>query len=48
MEEALRVYDILSNELPMKQAVKLAAEVTGIKKNSLYEEALRLKEKFSQ
>lgn len=47
MEEALRVYDILANELPMKQAVKLAAEVTGIKKNSLYEEVLRLKDKLS-
>ncbi len=30
-------------ELPLKQAVGLAAEITGMKKNALYEKALELK-----
>jgi 16S rRNA (cytidine1402-2'-O)-methyltransferase len=30
-------------ELPLKQAVKLAAEITGSKKNALYELALTYK-----
>ena len=35
-QQALKVYDILKQELPMKQAVKLAAEIAGAKKNELY------------
>jgi 16S rRNA (cytidine1402-2'-O)-methyltransferase len=39
-----RVLAILLKELPLKQAVGLAAEITGSKKNALYEQALKLKE----
>jgi 16S rRNA (cytidine1402-2'-O)-methyltransferase len=38
------VLEILLRELPLKQAVLLAAEITGTKKNALYEKALELKE----
>ena len=34
---------LLLKELPLKGAVKLAAEITGVSKNELYEVALRLK-----
>lgn len=37
------VLEILIRELPLKQAVGLAAEITGMKKNALYEKALKLK-----
>jgi len=40
-----RVLEILLRELPLKQAVGLAAEITGTKKNALYEKALELKNK---
>jgi 16S rRNA (cytidine1402-2'-O)-methyltransferase len=40
---ASRVLEILLMELPLKQAVLLAAEITGTKKNALYEKALELK-----
>lgn len=42
-----RVLEILLNELPLKQAVGLAAEITGTKKNALYEKALKLKREGS-
>jgi 16S rRNA (cytidine1402-2'-O)-methyltransferase len=42
-EEAERHLKTLLAELPLKQAVKLAAEITGAKKNDLYERALQLK-----
>jgi 16S rRNA (cytidine1402-2'-O)-methyltransferase len=42
-EDAQRVLKLLLNELPLKQAVKLAAEITGAKKNALYELALEVK-----
>lgn len=42
-EEMLRVLIVLLEELPLKQAVKLAAEITGKKKNLLYERALEIK-----
>ena len=38
-----RVLEILLRELPLKQAVSLAAEITGTKKNALYDKALELK-----
>jgi 16S rRNA (cytidine1402-2'-O)-methyltransferase len=42
-EEAQRVLKCLLAELPLKQAVKLATEITGAKKNKLYDFALQLK-----
>ncbi len=38
-----RVLEILLKELPLKQAVGIAGEITGMKKNALYERALKLK-----
>lgn len=43
-EEAVRVLKLLLADLPLKQAVKLAAEITKEKKNDLYEYALALKQ----
>jgi 16S rRNA (cytidine1402-2'-O)-methyltransferase len=40
---ARRVLEILLRELPLKQAVKLAAEIGGDKRNELYRLALELK-----
>jgi len=41
--EGLRVLQLLLPELPLKTAVKLAAEITGGSKNELYDQALALK-----
>lgn len=41
--EAERVLKTLLAELPTKQAAKLAAEITGVGKNELYQRALALK-----
>jgi 16S rRNA (cytidine1402-2'-O)-methyltransferase len=41
--EGLRVLELLLAELPVKSAVKLAAEITGDSRNALYEAALRMK-----
>lgn len=41
--EGLRVLQLLLPELPLKTAVKLAAEISGESKNALYEQALALK-----
>lgn len=38
--EALRVLDLLLAELPLKRAAALAAEITGVRKNLLYQQAL--------
>lgn len=38
--EAERIMSILARELPLKQAAALAAEITGAKKNALYQWAL--------
>lgn len=43
-EETVRVLKLLLAELPLKQAVKIAAEITHEKKNVLYDFALKLKE----
>lgn len=42
-EEAERVLGILLEELPVSQAAALAAKITGLKKNKLYDFALSLK-----
>jgi len=42
-EDAEKKLKMLLAELPLKQAVKLAAEITGAKKNDLYQLALSLK-----
>jgi len=42
-EEAQRVLRLLLRELPVSQAAALAADITGRKKNELYELALRFK-----
>lgn len=42
-EEAERVLRLLMADLPLKQAVKLAVDITQLKKNDLYEFALQLK-----
>ncbi len=42
-EDGLRVLTLLLKEVPVKTAVKLAAEITGASRNELYEAALRLK-----
>lgn len=47
-EEALRILQRLLQELPLKQAVALATDITGHKKNELYEMALALKAGNSQ
>ncbi len=42
-DAAPRVLEILMRELPLKQAVKLAAEITGARKNDVYDMALGLR-----
>ncbi|HNZ91534.1 MAG TPA: 16S rRNA (cytidine(1402)-2'-O)-methyltransferase, partial [Acidovorax sp.] len=41
--DSLRVLRLLLQELPLKTAVRLAAEVTGASRNSLYDTALAWK-----
>lgn len=43
--EALRVLDLLLVELPVKRAAALAAEITGVRKNLLYQVALQRQSK---
>jgi len=38
-----RILKLLLAELPLKTAVKLAADITGVSKNTLYDAALALK-----
>ncbi len=42
--ETLRMLEVLLAELPLKQAAGLAAKITGLSKNVLYEEGLKLKD----
>ena len=46
-EEALKVLQLLMAELPLKTAVKLAAEISGAPRNELYDAALKLKNSAS-
>ena len=41
--EDQRVLQLLLADLPLKTAVRLAAEITGAPRNALYEAALNLK-----
>jgi 16S rRNA (cytidine1402-2'-O)-methyltransferase len=41
--EGLRVLELLLAEMPLKSAVKLAAEITGAPRNELYDAALKIK-----
>lgn len=43
-DAGLRVLQLLLQHLPLKTAVKLAADITGAPRNDLYETALRLKD----
>lgn len=42
--EALRILAILAETLPTKKAAALAAKITGVKKNLLYQQALELQQ----
>ena len=42
-DDSVRVLKLLLAELPLKTAVKLAADITGAPRNELYESALKLK-----
>jgi 16S rRNA (cytidine1402-2'-O)-methyltransferase len=42
-DRGLRVLQLLLAELPLKSAVKLAAEITGAPRNELYDAALKMK-----
>ncbi|MDB5929506.1 MAG: Uroporphyrin-III C/tetrapyrrole (Corrin/Porphyrin) methyltransferase [Polaromonas sp.] len=43
VDDSLRVLGLLLAELPLKTAVRLAADITGAPRNELYDQALRLK-----
>ncbi|MCW5620841.1 MAG: 16S rRNA (cytidine(1402)-2'-O)-methyltransferase [Burkholderiales bacterium] len=43
LDEAQRVLTLLLAEVPLKQAVRLCADITGVKRNLLYRQALALK-----
>ena len=42
-DDSLRVLQLLLAELPLKTAVKLAADITGAARNELYDTALKLR-----
>ena len=46
-DDGLRVLQLLLAELPLKTAVKLAADITGAARNDLYETALKLKSELT-
>jgi len=39
-QQALKIFTVLKKELPLKQAAKLTAEITGANKNQLYQMAV--------
>ncbi|CAN5254394.1 16S rRNA (cytidine(1402)-2'-O)-methyltransferase [soil metagenome] len=43
VDDSLRILQLLLTELPLKTAVKLAADISGASRNDLYETALKLK-----
>ena len=45
---SLRVLRLLLAELPLKTAVRLAADITGAARNALYEQALQLKQETTE
>ncbi len=45
LEEAMRVLAILCDDLPVSQAARLAAKITGMKKNALYDLAIKIGDK---
>jgi len=45
--DALRVLALLLEEMPLKSAAKLAAEITGAPKNALYQQALEMRKDAS-
>lgn len=47
-EDAPRILKLLLAELPLKTAVKIAADITGAPRNALYETALKIKENRSE
>ncbi|MBC7547349.1 MAG: 16S rRNA (cytidine(1402)-2'-O)-methyltransferase [Polaromonas sp.] len=47
-EEAFKVLQLLMTELPLKTAVKLAAEISGAPRNELYDAALKFKNQASE
>ena len=47
-DDSARVLALLLRELPLKTAVKLAADISGGSRNELYEAALRLKKEDAQ
>jgi 16S rRNA (cytidine1402-2'-O)-methyltransferase len=46
-DDSIRVLHLLMAELPLKTAVKLAAEITGGSRNELYDAALKMKDSYS-
>lgn len=44
-QDGLHVLQLLLAELPLKTAVKLAVEITGVTRNVLYDQALKIKKK---
>ena len=47
-EAAIRMLSVLMRELPLKQAVSLASDLSGAPRNALYEHALALKKNADQ
>lgn len=45
--EAINLLQLLATELPLKKAVSLAAQMTGVKKNTLYDLAIHAKHKLN-